>query len=177
MYLAVGMCYKRKLKKNQTPGAVRLVQSVRILPQKFSGREAFRSYKFPLVCAGHVSKKEGRKKRVRMCVCEEVWCGFTGGSGIPSSWVGNGGLYAAIQAIDPRPEALDNLANAADLVEFRLQLVDFAQDGAEAGDFGVGHLDCITCAVVLHLGCGLGLLRELEGVWISIAFLDLSHLG
>ena len=70
-------------------------------------------------------------------------------------------LYAAIQAIDPRPEALDNLANAAHLVEFRLQLVDFAQDGTEAGDFGVGHLDGVTCAVVLHLGCGLGLLREL----------------
>jgi hypothetical protein len=69
--------------------------------------------------------------------------------------------YAAVQAIDPRLEALDNLANAAHLVEFDLQLVDFAQNSAEARDFGVGDLDRVTGAVVLHLGCGLCLLREL----------------
>jgi hypothetical protein len=71
--------------------------------------------------------------------------------------------YAAVQAIDPRLEALDNLANATHLVEFDLELVDFAQNGSEAGDFGVGHLDRVTCAVVLHLGCCLCLLRELSG--------------
>jgi hypothetical protein len=76
--------------------------------------------------------------------------------------VGNGEyLYAAIQAIDPRLEAFYNLANAPHLVEFRLQFVDFAQNGSKASDFGIGHLDRITRAVVLHLGCGLGLLREL----------------
>jgi hypothetical protein len=69
--------------------------------------------------------------------------------------------YAAVQAIDPRLEALDNLANAPHLVKFHLQLIDFAQDGAEARDFGVGHLDRVTGAVVLHLGCSLCLLREL----------------
>ena len=30
----------------------------------------------------------------------------------------------------------------------------------KARDFGVGHLDCVTGAVVLDLGCELGLLRE-----------------
>jgi hypothetical protein len=71
-------------------------------------------------------------------------------------------LYSTIQAVDPRLEALDNLANAAHLVEFRLQLVDFAQYGAEASDFGVGHLHRVTRAVVLHLGRRLRLLRELR---------------
>jgi hypothetical protein len=76
---------------------------------------------------------------------------------------GNGAssLYAAVQAIDPRLEALDNFANATHFVEFRLQLVDFAQNGPKARDFLVGHLNCVTRAVVLHLGCCLCLLREL----------------
>jgi len=42
-----------------------------------------------------------------------------------------------------------------------LQLVDFVEDGAEAGDFGVGQLDGVAGAVVLELGSRLGLLREL----------------
>lgn len=63
--------------------------------------------------------------------------------------------------VDARLEALDDLANAADLVEFDLELVDFADDGAEAGDFSVGHGDGVAGAVVLHLGCRLGLLGEL----------------
>lgn len=59
---------------------------------------------------------------------------------------------AALKTLDPGLEALDYLADATDLVELDLELVDFAQDGSEAGDFGVGHLDRVTCAVVLNLG-------------------------
>lgn len=70
-------------------------------------------------------------------------------------------LYASIQAVNARLEALYYLANATHFVEFHLELVDFAQYGAEARDFGVGHLHCVTRAVVLHLGCGLCLLGQL----------------
>jgi hypothetical protein len=66
--------------------------------------------------------------------------------------------------LNARLEALDNLANAAHLVKLDLQLVDFAQDGAEAGDFGVGGRHGGARAVVLE-GCGcLRLLRELPNV-------------
>lgn len=71
-------------------------------------------------------------------------------------------LYAPIQAINARLEALYNLANAAHLIKFDLKLVDFAQNGTKARDFGIGHLHCVTRAVVLHLGCGLGLLGQLQ---------------
>ena len=70
-------------------------------------------------------------------------------------------LYAAIETLDAGLEAFDDLANAAHLVEFHLELVDLAQDGAEAGDFGVGGLDRVTGAVVLELCGRLRLLREL----------------
>lgn len=76
-------------------------------------------------------------------------------------------LDAAVQMVDARLEALDNLANATDLVEFDLEFVDFAENGAEAGDFGIGHLDRVTRAVVLHLGRSLRLLRELH--WAKLA--------
>lgn len=80
-------------------------------------------------------------------------------------------LYAAVQAINTGLEALNNLANATDLVEFDLEFVDFAEDGAEAGDFGVGHLHGVARAVVLHLCCCLSLLRELrENQSVSILF-------
>ena len=69
--------------------------------------------------------------------------------------------YPAVQPVDARLEALDNLSNATHLVEFHLELVDFTEDGAEAGDLGVGHLHGVACAVVLHLGCCLRLLGEL----------------
>lgn len=77
---------------------------------------------------------------------------------------GTGGSYAAIQAVDPGLESLDDFSNAAHLVELDLQLVDLAQYGAEACDFGVGHLDRVTRAVVLHLSRSLCLLCELERV-------------
>lgn len=70
-------------------------------------------------------------------------------------------LDAALQTLDTLLETFDNLANATHLVEFDLQLVDLAQDGPEAGDFGVGHLDRVTSAVVLDLGGHLRLLGEL----------------
>lgn len=87
-----------------------------------------------------------------------------GGAGPPD-------LYAAIEAIHAGLEAFYDFANAPDFVEFDLELVDFAEDGAEAGDFRVSHCHCVTRAVVLHLGCCLGLLGELK-VWL----LALEHL-
>lgn len=71
-------------------------------------------------------------------------------------------LYAPLEMLDARAEALDNLPNAPHLVELDLQLVDLAQDLVEAGDFGVGVLDCVARAGVLRCGCGLRLGRELE---------------
>lgn len=62
---------------------------------------------------------------------------------------------------NPRFEALHDLANATDFVEFDLQLVDFAEEGAEAGDFCVGGGDGVAGAVVVDLCGGLGLLGEL----------------
>lgn len=69
--------------------------------------------------------------------------------------------YPAVQTVDARLEALDNLSNATDFVEFYLKLVDFAENGTEAGDFSVGHLHGVASAVVLYLGCCLCLLGEL----------------
>lgn len=73
-----------------------------------------------------------------------------------------GASKASLEMSNPGLEALYYFANAADLVELDLELVDFAQDGMETGDFGVGHLYRIASAVVLDLGSRLGLLRELQ---------------
>lgn len=54
----------------------------------------------------------------------------------------------------PRAKPAHNLPDARNLLEFRLQLVNLAQDGAETGDFRVGHLDRVPGAVVLGLGGG-----------------------
>lgn len=80
-----------------------------------------------------------------------------------------GGSEAALQMRNPGLEALDYLADATDLVELDLELVDLAQNGMEAGDFSVGHLDRVTGAVVLDLGSRLGLLRELflKSAWVT----------
>ena len=67
-------------------------------------------------------------------------------------------LDTALETVDAGPEALDDLANAADLVEFDLEVVNLAQDGTEAGNFGIGHLDCVTGAIILELGGPLRLL-------------------
>lgn len=69
--------------------------------------------------------------------------------------------YPAIQPVHPGPEALYNLANAPHFIEFRLQLVDFAQQGAETRDLRIGHCHGVARAVVLYLGRRLRLLREL----------------
>jgi hypothetical protein len=87
-----------------------------------------------------------------------VWCWRRAGAGRRME------LYTTLEMLDARLEALDDLTNATHLVEFDLQLVDFAQDGAEAGDFGVGCLDGVAGAVVLELGHRLRLLGELSGV-------------
>jgi hypothetical protein len=81
-------------------------------------------------------------------------------------------LYTAIEAVDARLEAFYDFPNASHFIEFDLELVDFAEDGAEAGDFGVGHLHGVTGAVVLHLGCCLCLLGELGG-WGLVSFYGL----
>jgi hypothetical protein len=70
-------------------------------------------------------------------------------------------LDAALETVHARLETFHNLANAAHLVELDLELVDFAQDLAEAGDFGVGYLDGVARAVVLDLRRDLCLLGEL----------------
>ena len=89
----------------------------------------------------------------------EMLCDDDGGGTGPAYWMYH--LYAAVQPVDARLEALDNLPNATHFIEFYLELVDFAKYGAEAGDFSVGHLHGVACAVVLHLGCCLCLLGEL----------------
>lgn len=63
--------------------------------------------------------------------------------------------------VDTSAEALDNLANAADLVKLDLELVDFAEDGSKAGNFGVGDLYGVASAVVVNLGRRLRLLCEI----------------
>jgi hypothetical protein len=70
-------------------------------------------------------------------------------------------LDAALETVHAGLETFHNLANATHLVELDLELVDFAQDLAEAGDFGVGHLDGVAGAVVLDLRRRLCLLGEL----------------
>lgn len=60
-----------------------------------------------------------------------------------------------------------DLANPADLVKFDLEFIDFAEDGSKACDFSVGHLDRVTRAVVLYLGCDLGLCGELGRASVS----------
>jgi hypothetical protein len=121
--------------------------------------------------SGSIGYIVGRKTDKEVYVCIR-WSGMGIRAGGKKC---RGGSYAAVQAIHPRLEALYNLANAAHLVEFDLEFVDFAQYGSEAGDFGVGHLDGVAGAVVLHLGCGLCLLCELAhesasrvlcGIWL-----------
>jgi hypothetical protein len=72
-----------------------------------------------------------------------------------------------LQLLDAGLEAFHNLANAAHLVELDLELINFAEDAVEAGDFGVGHLDGVASAVVLNLGGRLCLLRELEPMLVG----------
>lgn len=69
---------------------------------------------------------------------------------------------AAVQVLDAAAIGLDNVANAADLVEFVLQLVDLAQNLVEAGYLGVGVGDDVAGAVILELGGGGGLVGELD---------------
>lgn len=71
-------------------------------------------------------------------------------------------LEPAIQIVKARFEALDYLTNSAHFIKFDLQLVDFAEYGAETRDFGVGHLHSVASTVVLHLGRRLGLLGKLR---------------
>jgi hypothetical protein len=70
-------------------------------------------------------------------------------------------LYAALETLDARPEALHDLTDAPHLVELDLQLVDFAQDGPEARDLGVGILEGVAGAVGLQRRGRLRLLGEL----------------
>jgi hypothetical protein len=70
-------------------------------------------------------------------------------------------LDAALKLVHARLKGLHYLPDAAHLVELNLQLVNLAEDGAEAGDLGVGIGDGVGGAVGLELGGGLGLLGEL----------------
>lgn len=75
--------------------------------------------------------------------------------------------YAALEMLNARLEALYYLADAADFIELDLQLVDFAEDSAEAGDFGVSIVDCVGGAAGLQGRGGLRLLVELRGGRVS----------
>ena len=72
-------------------------------------------------------------------------------------------LDATFQVFNPGLETFHNLANAAHLVEFDLELINLVENGTEAGDFGVCHLDGVPRTVVLNLSGRLCLLRELVG--------------
>jgi hypothetical protein len=74
---------------------------------------------------------------------------------------------AALEMVHALLEAFDNLADAANLVEFHLELVELAQEGPEAGDFCVGVLDRVAGPVVLGVGRRLCLLRELQKPIVS----------
>ena len=56
----------------------------------------------------------------------------------PSPHRGAPSLYPSFQPLHPCPEAFDDITYMAYFVEFRLEVIDLAQDVAEAGDFGVG---------------------------------------
>ena len=56
----------------------------------------------------------------------------------PSPHRGPPPLYPSFQALYPCPETFDDITYMAYFVEFRLEVIDLAQDVAKAGDFGVG---------------------------------------
>ena len=72
--------------------------------------------------------------------------------------------HLLIERLDAGAKSLYDFADAADLVEFVLELVDLAQDLVEAGDFGIGHLDQVAGAVVLRRRRLLGLRVQLRGL-------------
>lgn len=118
----------------------------------------------------------GRWVVVGRCVEDSVVLGRANFSGASP----NVALHCSdttVQVSNARLEALDNLANATHFVEFDLQLVDFTQDGAEAGDFCVGVLDGVARAVVLDLGCGSGLLCELAGCGLACRSMRIARNG
>jgi hypothetical protein len=88
---------------------------------------------------------------------------FCGGVAVGVVVVGVDRLYAALETLDARLEALDDLADAAHLVELDLQLVDLAQEGAEARNLSVGIAEGVAGAVGLQRRGRLGLLGELHG--------------
>jgi len=67
-----------------------------------------------------------------------------------------------VQRFDACAVSFHDLADAPDLVELGLELVNLSKDFVEAFYFGVGHFDCVSRAVVLGLGCCLGLLIQLK---------------
>jgi hypothetical protein len=70
--------------------------------------------------------------------------------------------YSSVESFDASSEAFDDLSDSANLVEFILKLVNLAKDAMEAGNFRIGHFNGIAGAVVLGLGCHLGLSGELQ---------------
>lgn len=58
-------------------------------------------------------------------------------------------------------EPANNLSDSFNLFKLILKLVDLLEDGSEARDFVIGHLDGIAGSVVLRLRCSFGGLVEL----------------
>ena len=56
----------------------------------------------------------------------------------PSPHRGPPPLYPSFQPLHPCPEAFDDITYMANFVEFRLEVINLAQDVAEAGDLSVG---------------------------------------
>lgn len=56
----------------------------------------------------------------------------------PSPHRGAPPLNPSFQPLHPCPEAFNDITYMAYFVEFRLEVINLAQDVAEAGDFGVG---------------------------------------
>ena len=79
----------------------------------------------------------------------------------PSPHRGPPSFYPSFQALHPCPEAFDDITYVAYFVEFRLEVIDLAQDVAEAGDFGVGGSNRGLSARRLVDGGALSLRRKL----------------
>lgn len=67
----------------------------------------------------------------------------------------------SLQRLDPRLEALNDIANMADFIELPFQLVNLAQDLVKTRDLGIGHLHRAHGGGRLSLDGDLGLVVQL----------------
>lgn len=62
-----------------------------------------------------------------------------------------------IQRCNPSPKSFHDFANTPDLIKFRFELVNLAQDRLEPSDFSICHLNSIAGSIMLKLGGVLSL--------------------